>query len=189
MTTWTIGSVHKKLCEAWNTNQGRVYGRLKRKLSVEDTLTLPPNHTPTAIACVDPLGRHFNSKNEMYAACGTNKDEFWHRVNIKKMSPEQALMYERPKYMDYEGKVFKSKNAMCEAHSTTTGRYDYRIRNGATLEYALGLKCIAPESMFIPTKKTLFWKLYLLYFTLFAAAMSMELTPHVGSQAEISMKI
>lgn len=127
----------KKLCEAWNTNQGRVYGRLKRKLSVEDTLTLPPNHTPTAIACIDPLGRHFSSKNEMYAAWGTNKDEFWHRVNIKKMSPEQALMYEQPKYMDYEGKVFKSKKAMCEAHSTTTARYDYRVKHGATLEYAL----------------------------------------------------
>lgn len=142
------------LCEAWNTNQGRVYGRLKRKLSVEDTLTLPPNHTPTAMACVDPLGRHFNSKNEMYAAWGIDKNEFWRRVNVKKMTPEQALMYERPKYIDYEGKVFKSKKAMCEAHGTTTGRYDYRIKHGATLEYALEPKCIVPESNLKLQKET-----------------------------------
>ena len=94
--------------------------------------------------CQDHLGNIYPSIKDMCKVYNINPETYSRRIKVYHMSVAEALTNpvkhnSGMRCQDHHGKYYKSRTKMCENYGIDRKLFEYRIKNGYTLEEALTL--------------------------------------------------
>ena len=130
-----------KLCNHYNIAYGVFYSRIKRGWSLEKALTEPINQKCVEEVCYDHLGNEFKSIGVMCEYYEIDKTTFIKRMKagweLDKALTVPVNTLRGKKCFDHLGNIYKSVSEMCKHYGLSVYVYEFRIRNGWSLEATL----------------------------------------------------
>lgn len=124
------------MCRAYGTNGTTFNRRIKRKMSVEEALTME-RVKGRKKECIDHLGNRYKTVKDMVSAYGITTDTFYRRIKIGKTLEEALTTSKRNVCTDHLGNQYENKIVMCETYGVNVITFSTRIKKGKTLKEAL----------------------------------------------------
>lgn len=141
----------KAMCEHYNIPYCTYRNRLRNGMTLEEALTtpvspedaLPENNMEPVLSgpCQDHLGNEYADPGEMAKAYGLTRDQYLARArfgwDVKSILTTPLRASGRRKSVEYNGKEYNSRKALCADLGLNYNSFIIRLSNGMTLEEAV----------------------------------------------------
>lgn len=133
----------REMCKHYGIKVNTYRVRLKYGMSVKDALTSKDNIRKEKY--IDHTGNAFPSKKAMCEAWNITLAQYNGRRKmgwpLEKILTTPCHKHNAKMCFDYKGQAFDSIREMCEAYGITCGKFNFRIKNGWSIEDALTKPC------------------------------------------------
>ncbi len=141
----------KEMCEHYGVSYCTYRSRLRDGMTLEQALTtpappedsLPENNMEPVLSgpCQDHLGNQYADPGEMARAYGLTRDQYVARArfgwDVKSILTTPIRSSGRRKGLEYNGKVYNSRKALCADLGLNYNSFIVRLGSGMTLEQAV----------------------------------------------------